>query len=267
MQSERARREQEAYDEGRVMDVSFAWHMRVRHVLEGPNTMRGEQRFDALLRRHAAGGRVLDVGCAEGVSTLALLDAEPAYVLGIDTSTRFIESARRHEQPGRVEFVVGDVTQPLEGTFDLIFGRSILHHIDWRPFVHRVYEHNLAPGGALVFMEPVGSNLFSKAFHALVRQAHTPDERPFMLDDQRWLRESFAQAELVPINYLSFPAGILSSFVFSAPDNRLMRAADRVDRELERLLPPRMATAQARQLIAYVPKPGDREQHLRDEGG
>jgi hypothetical protein len=59
----------------------------------------------------------------------------------------------------------------------------------------------------------------------------------------------------VPINYLSFPAGILSSFVFSAPDNPLMRAADRVDRALERRLPPRVATAQARQLIAYVPKP------------
>jgi hypothetical protein len=104
-------------------------------------------------------------------------------------------------------------------------------------------------------MEPVGSNLFSKAFHATVREAHTPDERPFMLDDQRWLRENFTQAQLEPINYRSFPAGILSSFVFAAPDNPLMRGADRVDRGLERLLPPRMATAQARQLIAYVPKP------------
>jgi len=254
--ADRARREQEAYDEGTVMDASYAWHMRVRHVLEGPNTMLGERRWEELLRRHAPGGRVLDVGCAQGLSSLALMEAGPAYVRGIDVSRSFVEVARRHEIPGRLEFAVGDVTQPLEGTYDLIFGRSILHHIDWRPFLRRAYDENLAPGGALAFTEPVGSNLLSKAFHALVKEAHTPDERPFMLDDQRWIRRTFPQARVTPVNIVSFPAGIVSSLLLDRPDNALMRGADRVDRWLERRLPPALAQAQARQLIIYVPKAG-----------
>lgn len=174
---------------------------------------------------------------------------------GIDVSRRFVKSARRHEIPGRLEFALGDVTEPLQGTYDLIFGRSILHHIDWRPFMRRAYADNLAPGGALVFMEPVGSNLLSKVFHLLVREAHTPDERPFMLDDQRWIRRTFAGAEVIPINIVSFSAGIVCSLVLDRPDNALMRGADRVDRWLERRLPPALVQAQARQLIVYVRKP------------
>jgi hypothetical protein len=86
----------------------------------------------------------------------------------------------------------------------------------------------------MIFMEPLGSSLLIRAFHALAKGAHTPDERSFDAADLRWLRESFLGVEIQPINYLSFPAALLSSLVLPSADNALLRACDRADEWLAR---------------------------------
>jgi SAM-dependent methyltransferase len=257
MSLDRAEREQIAYDENDVFENSVRWHRRVIHVVHGPNTMLGEERFEGLAREAAAGGRVLDVGCGRGESSKELLELGAAHVRGVDVSQKWIGHAKeRYERPGVLEYACLDVTQPFEGTYDLIFGRSILHHLDYRPFLERVYRENLAPGGVLLFMEPLGSNVITKAFHALVKSAHTPDERPFETDDLDWLRRTFPELRLIPINFLSYPVGIASSLILRGlpADNAVMRGADRIDRWVERR--PR-ALPQARQLILHVHRPAD----------
>jgi len=235
-ESERTGRERLVYDEGGVDDRSRAWHARARHVLEGPNTLRGEAAWSALIHEAVGhGGRVLDVGCGTGNTALRALSCGATYVLGVDISERQLAGAWDKQLPGTLEFRVADVQEPLgEEPFDLVLGRSVLHHIDFRKFLDRVARTNLAPGGRMLWMEPLAHPL-SLAFHRLVPSAHTPDEYPLLPSDLAWIREQFPETKIVPINWLSFPAGVLSSFVFSTADNWLMRAADRGDEAMLRL--------------------------------
>jgi SAM-dependent methyltransferase len=232
--AERARREAAAYDEDSVWERNHAWNLRVPHVLAGPNTVHGEQLAERLMAEAVAGGgRALDVGCGDGHSSEAVLELGGSYVLGIDVAPSMIQKAKELEQPGRMEFRLVDAHEPIDGEFDLVFGRSVLHHIDFRAFLERTYAENLAPGGRMAFMEPLAHPM-TLAFHRLVPRAHTPDERPLRPADLRWMRRRFERARVVPVNLLSFPAGAVSSFVFAGADNALMRAADRADRALSR---------------------------------
>ena len=225
----RAERERRAYDETRVWETNHAWMERVIHVTLGPNTQRHEQTFSGLLRdavRH--GGRALDVGCGAGNTTRQLLGMGASYALGVDVSEAEIRKARALAVPGRAEFSLGSVHEPIEGRFDLICGRSILHHLDFREFLARCYQDNLRAGGRMVFMEPL-SHPFALAFHRFVRSAHTEDEWPLRPRDIAWMRNQFPSFRLIPINLVSFGTGIVSTFVCSRPNNLVMRASDRLD--------------------------------------
>lgn len=227
---DRAERERQAYDEDGVFEASAGWHARFSHVFDSPNTKAHERIFARLLTGQVAGKRVLELGSGDGAHAERLLQAGAGCVLGVDVSESFVARARQREIPGRLEFRLGDVMEPIEGSFDLIFGRAILHHLDYRPLLVRLRERNLAPGGRMVFMEPLGASLLMRLFWLLAPSAHTPDERAFDGADLRWLRESFREVEILPINYLSFPAGLLSSLVFRRADNALLRFCDVADR-------------------------------------
>jgi 2-polyprenyl-3-methyl-5-hydroxy-6-metoxy-1,4-benzoquinol methylase len=247
----RAAREALSYDEDDLWSTTHRWHERVMHVLTGPNTLAGERRFDSLLAARARGGRVLDVGCGRGSLTRHLHALGAASVYGFDISEHEIERARVECRGlDGVSFAVQGAEAPLEGRFELIAGRSILHHIDFREVVPRLYEHNLEPGGRMIFMEPF-SHPLTLAFHKLVRSAHTSDEWPLTAADVVWLRRRFA-ARVLPVNLLSFPAGIVSSLLLKRPDNLLMRAADALDRSLERRP---FFQARGRQGIVVIERP------------
>jgi 2-polyprenyl-3-methyl-5-hydroxy-6-metoxy-1,4-benzoquinol methylase len=233
----RSQREREAYDEHGVDEAMASWHGRFPHVFESPNTRRAEERFDALTRTAVAGRRVLDIGCGAGASSTRLLQLGATYVLGMDISRTAIDQARFRAEPRRLEFRLGDVAQDLEGVFDCIFGRSILHHIDYRGVLPRLYAEHLRPGGTMLFMEPQGENLLIRLYGRLVAAAHTPDEQSFMQSDLRWLREHFVAIELHPINYLTFPAAIVTSSLPVAPSNALLRACDRADEWIASRIP------------------------------
>lgn len=251
----RAARERAAYDEGGVDAAMAEWHGRFPHVFTGPNTRRHEDAFDAETRRAVAGGRVIDIGCGPGETSVRLLEMGAGSVVGIDVSETEIAKGRdRAAQHGdRLELRVADVTQAVEGTFDAIFGRSILHHLDYRGFLPRLYRDNLRPGGAMLFREPLGTGLLIRAYDRLVPAAHTDDEQSLMPDDLDWLRRNMPGVEITPINWLSFPAAVVTSLLPGVgPDNALLRACDRADEALARR--PRMQP-RFRQCAIVVRKP------------
>jgi len=233
----RAERERQAYDEHQVFERSHAWHVRFRHVFESPNTLAHERLFAERVRGGSAGKRVLEIGCGDGAQARELAAEGAAYVYGIDVSQKFIAQARERAIPGRLEFGLKDAAEPLEGRFELIFGRAILHHLDYEAVLTRLHRDNLAPGGFMIFIEPLGAHPLIRLFHLVARSAHTPDERPFYRRDLRRLRERFPRFEVVPFNFLSFPFGLVSTFLFRQADNSLLRLCDRVDRWLARRLP------------------------------
>lgn len=250
---DRSRREKAAYDEGEVFATSSRWHSRFEHVFNCPNSREAERLYEGRIAAAAAGKRILEIGSGNGENARQLIAQGAAYVRGIDISERFVAEARQHEIPGRLEFAVEDVARPIAGRFDLIVGRAILHHLDYRTVLPRLWRDNLTPGGIMVFMEPLGSNLLMKLFWALATSAHTPDERPFLRRDLDWLAREFAGFELLPINYLSLPVGLASSLLFRQADNPLTRLADRFDRGLARRFP--FMAARFRQAIFIIPPP------------
>jgi SAM-dependent methyltransferase len=245
--------ERAAYDEGAVFERSDAWNRRVPHVFSAPNTERGEGLFTRLIAEAVqGGGRVLDAGCATGETARQAVELGASKVLAVDLSERFLEEARqRGDGEGKIEYRHHDLHRPLEGRFDLVLGRAVLHHIDWRSFLQRTFKENLELDGRIVFMEPM-SHPMTVAFHRLVRSAHTPGEYPLNRGDVRWLEQTFPRCEVHPINFLSFPAGVLSSYLFRSPDNSVTRAGDAVDQRLERFGSMR---GYARQGIIVIGKP------------
>lgn len=77
------------------------------------------------------GARVLDAGC--GTGALAIEAAQRgAQVVAIDVAASLVELARRRApadiQPGRVEFLVGDLLDPSLGRFDFVVAMDSLIH-------------------------------------------------------------------------------------------------------------------------------------------
>jgi SAM-dependent methyltransferase len=231
--ADRIRRERAAYDRGSVHERSDAWHRRASHVLECANTRRGDELWKRLIRDAVSGGgRVLDVGCGTGFTARRAHESGASYVLGIDISEHQLAGAWSKQIPGALEFRVASALEPLGGDrFDLIVGRSVLHHVDLRTLLDRVAQNSLAPGGRMLWMEPLAHPL-TLAFHKLVPSAHTPDESPLKPTDLRWIQSRFPGTRVFPINLVSFPVGVLSSLVFATADNWLMRGADDLDQVL-----------------------------------
>lgn len=150
-----------------------------------------------------AGARVLDLGCGQGDLTLALL-ARGAAVTGLDLSAGMLALAHR-----RVELYASGrsatfVAAPVErtglppGSFDVVVGRWILHHVDLDAAASEL-ARLLAPGGRAVFLENSGANpvLNFARNHVAGRfgipRLGTEDERPLVADDWRVLERSFTR--------------------------------------------------------------------------
>jgi SAM-dependent methyltransferase len=230
----RGEREARAYDEDGVFVESDRWHRRFPHVFGCENTQRAEAQFLDWLATAAAGRAVLELGCGDGGGARKLLEVGAASVLGVDVSRTMIDAARARGLE-RADFTAHDLEEPILGRFGLIWGRAILHHLEWRPMVQRWYRENLAPGGAMIFYEPLGDSPLLRAYWRLARGAHTEDEEALHGGDLDFLRAEFPGLELAPVNLVSLPAGVVSSKVFGSAANPLMRWADAIDRGLQQL--------------------------------
>ena len=226
---DQAERECRAYCDWDLWERCHRAHLRFRHVFECPNSRRADRLFDDLLRAAVPGRRVLEVGCADGTRCQDALALGASHVLGVDVSEHFLADARTRAIAGQLEFALHDIARPLAGRFDVIFGSAILHHLDYRPVLARLYEDNLAPGGLMLFREPLGANLLIRLWWRFGGGAHSPDERPFYPADLAWLRARFPALRLYGVNYLSLPAGIVSSLVGRSPDNVVLRWCDGAD--------------------------------------
>jgi SAM-dependent methyltransferase len=231
----RAERERAAFDSGSVHVVGNFYRRRTQ-LFQYPNRKRQEQLFQNLALACARKARVLEIGCGTGSLCAWLFHSVGAsHVLGIDISEKAIEEARRLEISGKVEFLCQDIMNMSSDRFDLILGRSILHHVDYKTVLPMLYERSLVEGGTLLFMEPLGENIILSFFHLVARNAHTPDERPFMYRDLLWLQTHFPGAQIFPFNYASLLFGIMLSVLgIKVENNIIMLAADRVDRWLSK---------------------------------
>jgi 2-polyprenyl-3-methyl-5-hydroxy-6-metoxy-1,4-benzoquinol methylase len=163
--------------------------------------------FEVARQRYAAGARtLLDVGCGGGTNAaiFALLGFD---VTGFDISPRCIETARQvaaaHHLADRTHFSVqaAECLDYEDGSFDIVVGIDILHHVEISPAVAECLRV-LKPGGTALFREFVEVPAFDRVRNtALVRfffskekcldpVAHiTEDERKLTDSDIRLIRD------------------------------------------------------------------------------
>ena len=103
-------------------------------------------------------GRLLEVGCGLGISTVELHRRRPELVVhGVDISPRTIEAARRLFGGERLIFDVGDLHEvPRLAPYDAITLLDVYEHIprgSW-PAFNAVLAQALAPGGTVVLTTP-----------------------------------------------------------------------------------------------------------------
>jgi SAM-dependent methyltransferase len=117
-----------------------------------------------ILNQRVKRGRVLDLGCGPGWTSLLL--ARAGYeVVGADIAERMIEIAqeRAQQENSKASFVVADAEELdlEEREFDAAVFFDSLHHCPNYPqALRRVAEH-LCVGGYLLLMEPTWLHLYS----------------------------------------------------------------------------------------------------------
>lgn len=231
---ERAVREKAAYDTGlkrksynRVLQHAHFHYRRKRVALIGE-----------LLRR-IPHDSMLEIGCDAW-----LYYAEPS---GVDPETLICTNISERELDLGISAASGTRLQPEfrlmdahtldfpDHSFDVVFGMSILHHLELERVLKEV-RRVLKPSGHLLFTEPLDMNPVGRIVRHLTPEARTEDEKPFRDHDLRLLQKYF-DCRLHYEQLLSVPAGVLSGLVFDNPDNRLTRAAFWADERLVHLIP------------------------------
>ena len=119
--------------------------------------------LDGIVERLAAGGKVADVGCGVGFSTLLMAKAFPeSRFVGYDFHEPSIADARRHAAEhglgDRVRFEVAKAKEIAEDGFDLVTCFDCLHDMgDPRGCARHVHEM-LKPDGTWMIVEPIAGD-------------------------------------------------------------------------------------------------------------
>ncbi len=117
-----------------------------------------------ILKRLSDGDRILDVGCANGFSTVQFASQRKTHVRGVDYIPGMIEQARQRaaglagQMQGSVEFALGDVTalqEPTAAYDKVVVVRVIINLGDWDRQLRGLREcaRVLKPGGTLLLSE------------------------------------------------------------------------------------------------------------------
>ncbi len=181
------------------------------------------------LRSHSPQGYVLEFGCGPN-SYGALSGASGATVAGIYISPVAIGeyNKNRARYPGLKGAGCVMNAESLafrDGTFDLVSGIAILHHLDLEK-TYRELARALKPGGKAIFMEPMGHNPLINAYRNLTPQLRTEDEHPLMVSDLKVARRYFGDVQVVAFNMLALGAVPFRKTPLFHPILRVLRAFD-----------------------------------------
>lgn len=133
--------------------------------------------LDGVEDRLRTGGRIADVACGFGASTVLMAEAFPAAtVAGFDLHDVSIDTARRAAAAAgvadRVTFEVADAAELPGSDYDLVCIFNALHEMGDPVGVCRRVRERLADGGSLMLVEPVAGDTLA--------ENHTPVGRSFL---------------------------------------------------------------------------------------
>ncbi|XP_053304363.1 uncharacterized protein LOC128466925 [Spea bombifrons] len=132
------------------------------------------------------GQRVIDVGCGIGGGDFYMAKMYGVEVLGMDLSSNMVEIAMERaikEKTPLVQFEIGDATRRIfpEASFDVVYSRDTILHINDKGALFKRFFSWLKPGGKLLITDYCcGERPWSPLFQEYVKQRgyilYTPKE-------------------------------------------------------------------------------------------
>ena len=125
--------------------------------------------LDGVTGRLQAGGKVADLGCGQGTSTIVMAERFPASSFaGFDHSDAVIAAARKAADDAslgdRVRFEIADAAGFPGHGYDLVCFTDSLHDLG-DPVAAAAHARSaLAPGGAVMVIEPLAADRFEDDF-------------------------------------------------------------------------------------------------------
>jgi SAM-dependent methyltransferase len=132
--------------------------------------------LDGVQAKLEAGGRVADVGCGHGATTIIMAEAFPkSHFVGFDYHEPSIERARRAAEAaglgGRVEFHLAESTDFPGGDYDLVAFFDCLHDMAYPEAAARRAFETLEEDGAVLLVEPMAGERVEENFNPYGRLA------------------------------------------------------------------------------------------------
>lgn len=175
--------------------------------------------------------KVIEYGCGKGSCAFKLAKNQAKLVTGIDISPVAIEAAKQQAVAenidGNIEFKLmnAEHLEFGEGSYDLICGSGILHHLDLDLATNSIVK-TLKPNGKAVFLEPLGHNFLINLYRRLTPTIRTEDEHPLLEKDLQTISRSFKQAQ---IRYF-YLTSLAACFVAGKPGFKtLLRCCELID--------------------------------------
>lgn len=155
---------------------------------------RADRRASLIARigRIGPGDRVLEIGCGTGLFSRKVHGLSGAKITATDISEELLSLARREFPEG--DFRRADAMKmPFsDGEFDVVFGSSILHHLDFEKTLREILRV-LKSGGRMVFAEPnmLNPQIFIQKNVPFIKKAlgDSPDETAII----RWKFKRFME--------------------------------------------------------------------------
>jgi magnesium-protoporphyrin O-methyltransferase len=147
-------------------------------VRAGRDTMR--ETLLSWLPQDLTGARILDAGCGTGALAVEAA-ARGAHVVGVDLSEKLVGLARERTAsfagPGRLDFRVGDLLDPVLGRFDHVVAMDSLIHYRADDMVRVLAALSRQTTGSIVFTFAPRTPLLS-VLHAVGRLFPRSDRAP-----------------------------------------------------------------------------------------
>lgn len=150
---------------------------------------------------------ILELGCGTGLFTDLVYQKTKAKIIAIDISNELLSVARSKYPHSEFKQMDAMNLEFNDDSFDVIFGSSVLHHLNYLTTLKEIYR-TLKPGGRMVFAEPNMLNphifLQKKIPFLKNRAGDCPHETAFV----RWkLKEEikasgFEKVEVIPYDFL-----------------------------------------------------------------
>ena len=159
---------------------------------------------------------IVDIGCGDGGRTCSFVQAG-ATVLACDISYGMAKAALRHLQDTAkgtpcitsCQQMAAEEMAYASNSIDIIFGISVLHHLEPLLAIKEV-KRVLKPGGRAIFVEPLNRNPLSNLYRALTPNRHSENESPLDYSIIGTLKNHFSIVRHREFYLLSLGAAIFS---------------------------------------------------------